>query len=177
MDAGLNAADIAPETTTPASSTKPAVPVPREVTMPSRVGIRVGMTTPVVEEKNDRIEAVRDMMGAAVTGLMTLSSAAEIISMPPAFRTTFIRTPMPVIRSSVPQGTFARAFFSSEVLSAIRTAATAKEARPTLIEKPTTMMTITTIPRAVMTCSLLIFCATAVEETEVCTAGLIFQTL
>lgn len=45
VDAGLNAADIAPVMTTLANSLNPAAPVPKECTMGESVGIIVGITT------------------------------------------------------------------------------------------------------------------------------------
>lgn len=91
----------------------------------------VGITTPVVLLKNDRIDEMNAMIGAAVAGVIIASSASEIRSMPPISITTFIKTPTPQIRSRVPQGILARACFSLATPRRISTAATKKEVRPT----------------------------------------------
>ena len=68
MDAGLNAEDRDEEIITLVRLINPALPVPRESTMVPMVGTMVGITTPVVLLKNDRIEEMNAMIGAAVAG-------------------------------------------------------------------------------------------------------------
>ena len=91
MDAGLNAEDRDEEIITLVRLINPALPVPRESTMVPMVGTMVGITTPVVLLKNDRIEEMNAMIGAAVAGVMIASSASEIRSMPPIFRQLLYR--------------------------------------------------------------------------------------
>ena len=110
------------------------------------VGINVGMTTPEVEENQDRTPAVIPRMLTAVESFITAASSSDRRSIPPVRMITFISTPTPQIRSSVPQGIRLMASVSSETWRNESTAATAKLARPTFTWKRSTRTTIHRIP-------------------------------
>ena len=115
----------------------------------------VGMTTPEVEENQDMTPAVTPRIVVAVFALITEASDADSKSIPPRAIITFMRTPTPQIRSSVPQGIFFKACSSSETRRKERIIATVKLASPTFTLKSMTSPTMLAIPISVIICSLL----------------------
>ena len=133
------------------------------------VGSSVGITTPLLELNQLIIPEVSPITAAALLALISETSTLESTSIPPRSIISCIKTPTPVISSSVFQGMCLIALLSSETRKKDNTAATAKLTSPTLIRKSITISTITTIPAIVVSCLLLkqgtsFFCSTAAER-------------
>ena len=119
------------------------------------VGISVGITTPDVEENHDMTPAVTPRMAVAVAAFMMDAREAERRWIPPRTIITFISTPTPQIRRSVPQGIRFSASPSSDTRKKESAIAAVKLASPTFTLKIITMPTIAQMPRSVMICALL----------------------
>ena len=110
------------------------------------VGVRVGTTTPSVEENQDITPAVMQDAPDAVTEFVKAAITLVNISIPPDVITIFISTPTPVTMMMVFQGTEWNAVFSSITPAAIRQTETVNATRPESSPRAMMQIIITTSP-------------------------------